>query len=586
MKRVLLPLAVLTALATLIWLVASRATPVPGTPPAPAASPPAPASARPNAAALEGEPAPATARVREPTSSVARAETPIPHSVRGQVVFARTHAIVPNGDVELSYSLAQPEAEAGASAERGERRRYERSTLDAEGRFAFDLPLGSHLTQVNVKPELSHFDPSDPRTGTMAAFGARELPLEDEVTEAGVDLVVEVLGPATLRGLVLDSQSRAPLAGARIRANELPGYHTDEFTGPDGSFVLEGLLPWPEHTKMRLRVDAPDHLACSLDLPGERLGDAAPLVIELPRGLTIAGRIVDARGLPVAGVTLRWRAVGLDPALDISASANSMHSDVHGEFRFSPVPPCNGLALEIERQQRNGIDLLARRRELGPLREDRTDLEVVVLGAALLEVRATLADGTALAPGQLQFLCTNHAGVEVAHRSRDSVQLRVPAGVELELEAYARAREASRPGAEDPRVFLRGRARTRVEPGDGGRPLVMVLSERSILDAPPEREGVRVFTLGDPGLLPSTVDVQLLDSLTGAPIESGKRIAISCSGASILSSSLEAGWLRVVGAPGTHVFEVELDGGAHETQELVLPVSGYAKAQWRLGGVR
>jgi hypothetical protein len=38
----------------------------------------------------------------------------------------------------------------------------------------------------------------------------------------------------------------------------------------------------------------------------------------------------------------------------------------------------------------------------------------------------------------------------------------------------------------------------------------------------------------------------------------------------------------VRGRPGRHEFEVEIEGGTHETRELVIPASGYGTAEWRV----
>jgi hypothetical protein len=322
-----------------------------------------------------------------------------------------------------------------------------------------------------------------------------------------------------------------------------------------------------------------DYLARLVPLGAAQLASGAqPLIVELSRGLTIAGDVVDTLGVPVRGASLHFRAVGFDQGLDFTASVLTTRTDDHGDFSYAPVPPCSALSVELQAQRCDGRDLLPLQRDLGPLRADRTDLRLEVQSSGILEVHAQLPDGTALGPQEFQVLCTNVPGVQPAGRSDAGINLRVPVGVELALEAYASAKDEQRPAC-----FLRARLSVRIEPREPSpRVVLFVLAERSSFSAPPPREGVRELTLPEETFLRATVDVQLFDATSGRSLESGRRVSISGAGAGLMTSSLQDGWLRIRGRPGSHEFEVEVDGGTHELMHVVIPASGYGTAEWRL----
>jgi hypothetical protein len=280
----------------------------------------------------------------------------------------------------------------------------------------------------------------------------------------------------------------------------------------------------------------------------------------------------------VRGASLRIRAVGFDPGIEFSAGVITTRTDASGAFRYAPVPPCNSLAVELPAQSCDGRDLLRLQHDFGPLRADRTDLQLQVQTSGILEVRAQLADGTPLGPREFQVICTNIPGVQPAGATEAGMRLRVPVGVDLELEAYASAREEQQPGR-----FVRGRERVRVEPRESAPPpVIFLLAERSSFSAPPPRAGVRELSLPDEEYVRAVVDVQLLDASTGQPIQRGRYVSISGAGAGMGGNGLEDGWLRIRARPGRHEFEVEIDGAAHQVTEVVIPSSGYATAEWRL----
>jgi hypothetical protein len=311
--------------------------------------------------------------------------------------------------------------------------------------------------------------------------------------------------------------------------------------------------------------------------PAELAADASPLIVELARGLAIAGRVADAGNRPLSGVSLHFRALGIESDVDFGASALTTRTDERGEFRLTALPPCATLFVELQAQTCNGRDLLPLQRDLGPLRADRSDLQIEVQTCGLLEVRAELADGTRLEPRAFQVLCTGTQPVEAAGSSAQGRLLRAPIGVDVELEAYTTGKDM-----QDSTVYLRGRQTVRLD-GDGTLQLRIVLAQRGRIAAPPARDGARELVLPGVEYLRSTLDVQLVDARSGSPVVVERYVSIAASGGSLMAQSLEGGWLRVRGPPGKHRLEAEIDGGTHEVLEVVLPVSGYGTVQWRVG---
>ncbi len=582
MKRALLLALSLAAALALLWLCTRRPTLAQAalTPPEVAVSQVPVAAA---SASAESEPAAAVQKRVEQASELEDGSAALPGpkaEVRGRVVRVGTQEPVHSGEVQILFVL--PGEEQGLQDSHGSDlgRVSLVALLDEQGHFRFELPIGTSLHQLTVIP-LMPDDLEFTRGSSDAAslFAVRRESLSQHVSEAGVDLLVEVEGALELSGLVRDAETLIALEGVRLRISEANGMVPDAWSGPRGRFTLVGIPPQKGDRPWTLRADRMDYLAHLVPLGAAQLASGAqPLIVELSRGLTIAGSVVDLQGVPVRGAALRFRAVGFDQGLDFSAGVLATRTDERGEFRYAPVPPCSALSVELQAQRCDGRDLLPLQRDLGPLRADRTDLQLEVQSSGMIEVHAQLADGTPLGPREFQVLCTNVPEVQPAGSSDAGIQLRVPLGVELALEVYTRARDEPRPAG-----FLRARQSVRLEPREPSpRVVLFVLAERSSFSAPPPREGVRELSLPDESYLRATVDVQLLDAASGLPLGPGPRVSVSGAGASVMTSSLQDGWLRIRGRPGSHDFEVEVDGGTHELLHVLIPASGYGTAEWRL----
>ena len=139
------------------------------------------------------------------------------------------------------------------------------------------------------------------RTGTVVAEGGEaglgETPTGLLPAPAGRVLTVLLAPPPTLEGVVLDTATRAPVPRVRVTVEDGTRTRTAR-TGPDGRYRIRGLLPQRPY---RLRADEPRYT------PYVRtrvlLATAETLRVDVPLTLaaTLAGRVVDEGGKPVAG---------------------------------------------------------------------------------------------------------------------------------------------------------------------------------------------------------------------------------------------------------------------------------------------
>ena len=179
------------------------------------------------------------------------------------------------------------------------------SRSDDEGRFRFDdVPEGVYEVHA--------------RRGNEVATPHRGL----EVREGSSAFVtLRMTTGVTLRGVVRNDLGE-PLAGAQVRITPdglalLPDETT---TRPDGSFAIAGLLPGERWVS----ASAAGHVSTSVfaDL-------AEPLELELARGATLRGIVVDERDHPIPNASVSW----LGPA-----SASRVQGTGLGVVA-GPVPP-------------------------------------------------------------------------------------------------------------------------------------------------------------------------------------------------------------------------------------------------------
>jgi hypothetical protein len=157
------------------------------------------------------------------------------------------------------------------------------------------------------------------RDGTATVYGLREGRYRLWVTAAGhagiglvhrqpgagaraPDRLVSLPPGFVLRGQVLDHRG-APLAGALVRAEPVPDGEPWPPTRTDsnGSFLIRNL----RRQTHRVTVESRTHGVLTVE-PVVVDGMDIPLVIHLPRGLSIRGTVL-SDGLPVAGVRVAAR---------------------------------------------------------------------------------------------------------------------------------------------------------------------------------------------------------------------------------------------------------------------------------------
>lgn len=135
------------------------------------------------------------------------------------------------------------------------------------------------------------------------------------------------LAEIAVKGVVVDRRTREPVAQARIaayRARASQGGFFGAKVGPDGRFTLE-----LEPGDYRLRVYAEDYAEASRELAVTEAG-APDIHLELDKGLTLEGRVVDPEGRPASGVR-----VGAAVAVGAGRlPSETMTGTGDGTFRF------------------------------------------------------------------------------------------------------------------------------------------------------------------------------------------------------------------------------------------------------------
>jgi protocatechuate 3,4-dioxygenase beta subunit len=197
-------------------------------------------------------------------------------SLRGTVRDAKTQGPLANAEVRVS--LAQ-ESFAWSSA-----------LSDAKGNYRLDLPTGAY--------RLSFIHPAYSPEMTDASIPAQGLTKDGRVTPL-----------ARVAGSVMDEEKRA-VAGASLTPEDVTAEGMRRFfrqqldvtySGPDGRFVMR--TPGDQDIRVRaVKKGFPEAKSDALHLaPAER---KRGVIVTIPSGIAVNGRITDRDGNPLSGVAV------------------------------------------------------------------------------------------------------------------------------------------------------------------------------------------------------------------------------------------------------------------------------------------
>ena len=452
---------------------------------------------------------------------------------------------------------------------------------DERGVAEFRVPAGSRLDNVRVEAG----DDGDP-------FVRYERSLERIVLPGNNEILVRVDRGIDMHGIVRDAAIDRPIAGAQVHYLGLCS-RSKVTTREDGSFELLGMLGGPWNRPGELEVQHPRYLAETRALERADVApDAQPFVVTMRRGVLISGRIVDSEHVPVphASVSLilgriadsESAPVPRGPVGPIRKGELPTTSDEHGRFEFGGLSPSERATLVVPMQPLPEGAILAGRRELGALQADMLDIELVVPAAVVLEVYAERPDGRAMATYQFEV-----HGFEEFFEGEDTPELRyfrtgiISRGSDAQIEVIATIALD-----EEPNTFRFGKAAVHPEPGAAPRFAIHVpVIEKGQFEIPPLPVGVAEVRVDTEYHFMGALDVQLLEAATGIPIARGHSLEVTVKGEITRAEAGPDGWLRLRGAPGAYVIQVQLGIGPRVSLPVTVPASGYAKTEWRLRSV-
>lgn len=325
--------------------------------------------------------------------------------------------------------------------------------------------------------------PSEPRRAEVIAQESAPRPAEraDVVAEPGEEQLPLV------RARVVEAL-RSPLAGARVELLELdalPGAVAFSAAGGDVELRYEPFLARAYEPLRTVRVEHAGHATRFLLVTLPREGETDLGEIELADGGAVAGRVVDAAGLPIADALVRVAAVPLthpghrsailtpDQARrlgpDVGPGLPSARSGVDGLFRVEGVPPGSG---RVWATLAGGRHAFGEPIEVRP-RETVTGIELVVdEPTALDRIEGIVvgSDGEPVARAAIHYSVLSSSvpllQAEADENGRFAIEVRYPEPHDLSFED---------PQRESGSAVLRG-----VEPGT--RDLVVRLREARWID--------------------------------------------------------------------------------------------------------
>ncbi|MHC4342171.1 MAG: MSCRAMM family protein [Planctomycetota bacterium] len=211
------------------------------------------------------------------------------------------------------------------------------------------------------------------RRSERAAEGVHEVPVTEEpraelaVGEARA--AEESRAPETtpaIEGVVVDATTGAPIAGVEVLALDGLKPVSRATTGDDGRFVLHGLT---EEKNYAIDTIVAGYAGAGLLAIARRkpleAKPAESVRIELTRGLSVRGRVVDTVDRPLAGATVHGLAVLFADktirhhSVGNHASALKATTDAEGRFRMDRVLPMgkNFFAVTLEGYEAGSFEI-------------------------------------------------------------------------------------------------------------------------------------------------------------------------------------------------------------------------------------
>ncbi len=241
------------------------------------------------------------------------------HATVGRLVpSAGAHVVLvlpPAGALVLTVVDTDDDAvaEARVQVATGETRLEART--DAQGVARFEaLPPGSAIARVLME----------------ARGSARAGPYRVRAGETAEHTVVVARGVA-LEGTVVDATAETPVANARIRV-ATPGRAVEAVTDIQGRFAPVAAGGAGERVVVAVEAEGYAPILEHVMLPAE---GTQTVVLRLQPAEPWRGRVLDARGAPVPGATVRYSADGI--ALPMRGGSTT--SDEQGRFALPPPPP-------------------------------------------------------------------------------------------------------------------------------------------------------------------------------------------------------------------------------------------------------
>ncbi|MBI1853099.1 MAG: hypothetical protein HYR85_22410 [Planctomycetes bacterium] len=302
-----------------------------------------------------------TSVARHPAESRGRDEPRKPRPdfalVDGIVKLLDTDAAVSEGSVDLGFvdlvalDFTVDDLGSMLPEARQELERRVAAEISSDGHVRLELPTGALVAEAVVTPRVTS---GDFRRSYLTRRERRtDRPLENgEIRQ----LEFYVQQGFVVRGAVIDANTRAPIAGARVeRPSGMQPLNesSDELqTDNEGRFEFaivptivseepmsfEMTIVHPSHQAVRARFSN-DAFAYEMNLPR----------IELHEGVVVRGRVVDRQGAGVWAVVRAFRYAdrrsSWGRALDFSVMT-AAHQD--GSFQLPAIPSCNDVVVTVD----------------------------------------------------------------------------------------------------------------------------------------------------------------------------------------------------------------------------------------------